>query len=138
LIPHGSITSDPWRQYERKAKYEGGHGGFFTWLIPLLVSFGLYNPKTGVYVPSYWEFKLIMAAVAAVACIATYRWIERKQQLSSTVPAAYLALNSVLDLILLVALFGMPFQDWLITVFPIYVTVFFVIWFYVKAAEVRA
>lgn len=113
-------------------------GAFLTWLVPLLVSFGLYNPKTGVYIPNYWVFKLMMAALAAVVCIATYRWIARIQHLSAMVPTAYLALNSILDLLLLVALFGMPFQDWLMTIFPIYVIVFFLIWLALKSAAVRA
>ena len=112
-------------------------GAFLTWLVPLLVSFGLYNPKTGVYIPNYLGFKLIMAALAAVACLMTYRWIAQKQPLNAAVPAIYLALNSVLDLILLVALFRMPLQSWLMTIFPIYVIVFFVIWLAVKTTAVR-
>lgn len=50
-----------------------GAGAFVTWLIPLLVSFALFNPQTQTYLPNYPGFKVIMAGLAAVICYATYR-----------------------------------------------------------------
>lgn len=103
-------------------------GAFITWLIPLAVSFGLYDPATGVYLPNFLGFKLIMAALAAASAYATYRWIARQKPLEIGVPNTYLALNAVLDIILLVAMFGMPLLSWLTTIFPIYIVVFYAIY----------
>jgi hypothetical protein len=99
-------------------------GAFITWLVPLAVSFGLYNPETKIYLPNYLGFKIIMAVIAAITCFLTLRWLAKTQKLTPVVPAAYTALNSVLDVILLVGLLKMPVVIWVTTVFPIYVLVF--------------
>jgi hypothetical protein len=103
-----------------------------TWLLPLVVSFGLYNPETKIYLPNYFGFKLIMALLAAIACLLTLRWISKKQVLTPAVPITYIALNSILDLIVLVGAFKMALTFWLMTVFPIYVFVFASIYLFAK------
>jgi hypothetical protein len=107
-------------------------GAFITWLIPLVVSFGLYNPETNIYLPNYLGFKLIMALLAAVTCFMTMRWISKSHALTPAVPATYIVLNSVLDLIVLVGAFKMPSMVWATTIFPIYVLVFAAIYLMIK------
>jgi predicted ABC-type exoprotein transport system permease subunit len=99
-------------------------GAFFTWLVPLVVSFGLYDPVTQVYLPNYIGFKLMMAALAAMTCHLTMRWISMSQSLTTFDPVGYVVLNSVLDLIVLVAVFTMPLLTWATTIFPAYVLIF--------------
>jgi hypothetical protein len=99
-------------------------GAFLTWLIPLVVSFALYNPETKIYVPNYPGFKFIMALLAAITCFMTMRWISKSHALTPAVPTAYIVINSVLDLIVLVGAFKMPSMVWATTIFPIYVLVF--------------
>lgn len=107
-------------------------GAFITWLIPLAVSFGLFDPATGIYLPNFIGFKIIMAALAALSAYFTYRWIAQATPLRAGVPNTYLALNAILDLILLVAAFGMPFLSWLTTIFPIYVVVFYALYAWMR------
>ena len=104
-------------------------GAVVTWLFPLVVSFALYDPQTGAYYPSYTGFKIIMALLAALTCFATYRWIRARRPLTAGTAATYVAANSVLDLVLLVAVFGVPFLVWAATIFPVYVIVFFGLYF---------
>jgi uncharacterized membrane protein (DUF373 family) len=111
-------------------------GALITWILPLLLSFGLYNPETKIYIPSYIGFKVIMALTAAFVCYFTMRWISKKQQLGSSSPAIYLALNSALDLFLLVYLFAMPIMFWVTTIFPVYVIVFFGAFFIVRRSRI--
>lgn len=107
-------------------------GAFLTWFVPLLVSFGLYNPQTETYLPSFIGFKIIMLLLLAAMTFFTYRWIARTEALRLAVPTSYLAANSVLDLIVLVALFGMAFGTWLLTVLPGYLVVFYALYVVVR------
>jgi hypothetical protein len=103
-------------------------GAFFTWLVPLIVSFGLYDPTTNIYFPNFVGFKLIMVLLAAIACYFSMRWISKTQVLTVEVPTAYVVLNSILDLLVLVAAFKVPVSVWVTTVFPAYVLVFGIIY----------
>jgi hypothetical protein len=107
-------------------------GAFATWLIPLVVSFGLYNPETKIYLPNYFGFKFIMALLAAATAFLTMRWMSRHQVLTPTVPTAYVVVNSALDLLVLVAVLKMPSTFWATTVFPIYILVFGIIYLIVR------
>jgi hypothetical protein len=105
-------------------------GALITWLLPMLLSFGLYDPETKIYVPSYIGFKITMALTAATVAFLTMRWISKKELVSAKVPAIYVAVNSLLDIFVLVLLFAMPFMFWTMTVFPIYVVVFCVTFYF--------
>jgi hypothetical protein len=109
-------------------------GAAVAWAIPLLASFGLFNPNTGAYLPNYPGFKLIMAVLAALCTFLSYRWIARSGGLTPGVPVTYLALNSLLDLAVLIAAFGMPVAVWGTTVFPVYVAVFVGLYFAMRRA----
>ena len=100
------------------------------WIVPLAVSFGLYNPQTDVYIPNYWGFKLIMAALGGVTAWFCYRWLARSQPLTIGVPNTVIAVNAVLDLLLLVMTFGMPLSNWALTILPIYLVVYYGIWWW--------
>jgi uncharacterized membrane protein YedE/YeeE len=68
-------------------------GAFITWLVPFVVSFGLYNPETKIYLPSYIGFKVIMALLAATTCFFSLRWISKNQVLTPAVPTTFIVLN---------------------------------------------
>lgn len=104
---------------------------FIIWIVPLAVSFGLYNPQTGVYVPSYLGFKAIMALLGAIAAWFCYRWVAKAQPLTWGVPNTVVAVNAVLDMLLLVLAFGMPLSAWLSTILPIYVVVYYGVYLFV-------
>jgi hypothetical protein len=99
-------------------------GAFVTWLVPLVASFGLYNPETKIYLPSYLGFKIIMATIAAITGFFTLSWLSKTQKLTPIVPITYLILNCGLDMGLLVGLLKMSAAMWATTVFPIYVFIF--------------
>jgi len=98
---------------------------FFVWLVPLIVSFGLYNPDTRVYLPNFAMFKLIMAGLAFLTTGLGYAWLKRSGPLGIATANTVLATSVVFDLILLVAIFGMPVSYWLLTVLPVYLLVFY-------------
>jgi hypothetical protein len=100
-------------------------GAFITWLIPISVSFGLYNPATQFHYPNFIGFKIIMTTVAVCATFFTYRWIARHQSLGWSVAIVYLLVNASLDLLVIILLFKMPFASWFTTILPVYLIVFF-------------
>jgi len=100
-------------------------GAFLTWLIPLIASFGLYDPATGSYVPGFLGFKIIMAVLAGASTFFTYRWITRQHTLAWSTAGFYLIVNSLLDVVVLILMFRMPPTEWLTTILPLYLLVFF-------------
>ncbi len=107
-------------------------GAFVTWLVPLVISFGLYDPETKIYLPTYVVFKSIMAIIAAITCFLTLLQLSKTQRLTPSVPAVYVAVNSGLDLALLVGLLNMSLALWATTVLPFYVVIFLVTFWAVK------
>lgn len=101
------------------------NGALITWLVPLFVSFGLFDPATQSYVPSFAGFKVIMTLTAAAVTFFTYRWIARHRSLVWGTAAVYLAINSLLDVLVLILLFKVPIKTWLMTILPVYTFVFF-------------
>ncbi|OYU03469.1 MAG: hypothetical protein CFE36_01565 [Sphingomonadaceae bacterium PASS1] len=102
-------------------------GAFITWLVPLFVSFGLFDPATQFYVPGFVGFKIIMILTVAAVTFFTYCWIARHRPLVWGMAAVYLAINSLLDLLVLILLFKVPIESWLMTILPIYIVIFFAI-----------
>ena len=115
-------------------------GAFITWLLPLFLSFGLFDPDTQTYVPSFAGFKVIMTLTSAAVTFFTYRWIARDRSLVWGMAAEYLAVNSILDVLVLIMLFKVPIATWLMTILPIYILVFFAIMasFLRRARRIRA
>jgi hypothetical protein len=107
-------------------------GAFVTWLLPLVVSFALYDNETKIYFPNYIGFKLIMALLAAMTCFLTMRWISKNHVLTPKVPSAYIVLNSFMDLLVLVGAFKMSSTAWATTVLPMYVLIFGLIFLIVR------
>jgi hypothetical protein len=95
-------------------------GAFITWLIPMSVSFGLYNPATQSYYPNFIGFKIIMATVATCATFFTYRWIASYQPLGWSVAMVYLVVNAAFDMLIIVLLLKIPLAFWLTTILPVY------------------
>jgi hypothetical protein len=87
-----------------------------------MFSFGFYD-KTGQLVGNFWLFKATMIFVASFTIYITLRkhftshtdWL----QTAGTV----MAVNVILDVLILVLLFKMPVLNWLIQVLPVYLVV---------------
>jgi hypothetical protein len=110
-------------------------GSFITWLIPMSVSFVLYNPANQFYYPNFIGFKIIMATVAACATYFTYRWIARHRSLGWSVATVYLVVNAALDMLVIILLFKMPLAFWLATILPVYLVVFFAMMAYLLRSQ---
>lgn len=101
----------------------------FSWLIPFLLSFFLYNPETKQYLPSFLIFKIIMFVILVVITIIFYNFIRKDSEklFSLSVPNTFSLINCVLDIIFLIILFRMDFVFWSLSVLPIYLFTFYIL-----------
>lgn len=95
--------------------------GFIIWLIPLLVSFGMYN-QNGQLMVDYWIFKVVMVLVATITSVFTlrryYKHFKSDWKFNSIV---ILGVNVLLDLIVLVGVLKMDWLFYLYSVVPVYI-----------------
>jgi hypothetical protein len=103
--------------------------GIVAWVIPFVVSIFMVDPVTKEYLPNIIVFKAVMASLLAIVTYLLYSVIRKARHLHSTVPNTFLASNTVLDGIVLVSLFGMPIVVWCTTVLPLYVIIFYGVYF---------
>lgn len=99
---------------------------FLAWLVPLVISFFLFNPQTREYIPNFLSFKVIMAVV--LLAITWFLYMRLRNEMKSSkwqVSIVFLLVSVVFDLIVLVWLLAMPFATWLLTVLPLYIVIFF-------------
>jgi hypothetical protein len=91
------------------------------WLIPLVVSFGFYNQE-GELNTDFWIFKVTMIIVATITSVVLLRFYYKgKNHLNWWKTAlVFLAINLVLDLIMLVGFLGMEILLWLYSVAIVY------------------
>jgi hypothetical protein len=82
----------------------------------------------------------MMTVTAAAMTFFTYRWIARHRELVWGMAGVYLAINSLLDVLVLVLLFKVSIKTWLMTILPVYILVFFAImvFFLRRSRRIRA
>ena len=102
-------------------------GGIVLWLVPFLVSIPFFS-SDGELLIRQQVFGTIMSIVLALSIAAVVIWFfEQKQEdylrTGLLVGIVWLIMNWVLDLIVLVSLFGMPFADYVTQLAGVYVVV---------------
>ena len=88
--------------------------GAATWLIPFLLSFMLYKPEGG-FIVDIFLFKTIMivvgSAVGAALLVLYFREVKQKFLLEGiTVGFSWFVINIVLDVIILLPMYGNPVE----------------------------
>lgn len=94
--------------------------GLISWLVPLLISMPFFGADGSLQMDIFL-FKSVMLLVSAVAGLILVRWSFRRHWLDPlpwgvVLGSAWLVMNWILDLTVLLPLTGMPFSDWLVQV----------------------
>ncbi len=92
------------------------------WVTPFIVSMFFYD-RSGTMMANFWVFKITMmvsATLAALFFLRTFFKHNPKETVLNTALVIFL-FQVVLDIIVLIALFKMPIQDYILTVLPVYV-----------------
>ena len=100
-------------------------GGFIIWLVPFLSSFFFYTPESELKT-SIFIFKTVMITLMIVTTwFISRRMLTRKEMTAKNAVKGgliFLAVNLVLDLLILVPLF-MPVMEWATTVALTYIAI---------------
>jgi hypothetical protein len=103
---------------------------FLTWLIPFVIAIPFFD-QSGQLKINFWVFKLIMLVVLSLATYIVMR--GHKYHGNWSKPFGYLlALNAILDSIVLMGLLKIPFSSWLLAILPVYILVFGAINYYLS------
>ncbi len=106
-------------------------GAVLAWLLPIAVSFFMVDGSTTPhsYKPNIYVFKLVMFILASAIAYYFYKKLRDKKDLTITVAHVFLATSVLLDMILLVSVFKMPFMIWVAMILPFYLVAFYGIYF---------
>lgn len=98
-----------------------------TWLIPIVVSFFMYDPKTNQYLPNIPVFKSVMIALTSLLAYYFFRKIKATDTGSPWYAYAilFVVVCSLLDFAVLLTVFKVAFSVWAMAIFPVYIIVFF-------------
>ncbi len=107
-------------------------GALVAWVIPMIVSFFMIDPVTMEYLPNELVFKITMIVVAAAVTLFLFKKFLTKNLLNLQVPHTFLIINVVLDVIVLMGMLAMPFAEWVTTVFPSYLIIFYGLYYFLK------
>lgn len=106
-------------------------GAALAWLLPMAVSFFMVDASTTPhsYKPNIYVFKLVMFVLASAITYYFYKKLRDKKSLTMAVAHVFFATSVLLDMILLVSVFKMPFMIWVAMILPFYVVAFYGIYF---------
>jgi hypothetical protein len=98
------------------------------WIVPFVVSiFMIDNSRVPIaYKPDYISFKITMFVILIVITTLGYsvmRWYTKMNWVITAM--TFLLVSCVLDVILLINIFKMNTTDWVLTVLPSYLLIFF-------------
>jgi hypothetical protein len=98
------------------------------WLVPFVVSiFMIDNSRVPIaYKPDYFSFKMTMFVILIVITTLGYsvmRWYTKMNWVITAM--SFLLVSCVLDVVLLINIFKMNTTDWVLTVLPSYLVIFF-------------
>lgn len=93
-----------------------------TWLVPFLISFAFYD-QNGTMVGNYWVFKLTMIVSAVVTVFFAFRRFFRSHTSVNLMQASsiVIAIQVILDFVVLIGFLSMPLTMYLLTVLPVYI-----------------
>jgi hypothetical protein len=103
-----------------------------SWFVPFFVSIFLIDPETKMPIIDPILFKVIMVVILAAITFYAYNKIKAKIGMYIQTANTFLAVNIVLDMAILVGLLGVPFVTWIATVLPVYILVFYGMYFIIK------
>jgi uncharacterized membrane protein len=89
------------------------------WVIPMAIGFGFYD-QTGKLTTNFWVFKITMVLTLLTITYLCFRKFYKTHSNWIQTSGIIIAINVILDIIVLVGLFKMPFGDWLFQVAPLY------------------
>ncbi len=90
-----------------------------TWLVPLIVSFAFYDAK-GNLTGNFWIFKLTMLVVISLTIYFSFRGYYKTHSAWLTTAGIIIAVNVLLDAIVLIGMIKMPVINWITQVLPVY------------------
>jgi hypothetical protein len=93
---------------------------FLIWFVPFMFSFAFYD-KTGQLVGNFWLFKLTMIFVASFTIYITLRNYFKTHSDWLETAGKVLAVNVILDIVVLHLVLKMPIISWLAQVLPVYI-----------------
>jgi hypothetical protein len=89
------------------------------WVIPVVISFVFYD-QTGKLTGNFWVFKIAMVLTLLTTIYFCFRKFYKTHSNWLQTSGIIIGVSLILDIIVLVGLFKMPFGDWLLQVFPLY------------------
>lgn len=107
-------------------------GAVTAWIVPMFVSFFMIDPVTMEYLPNEMIFSVTMILLSAIVTFLFFKKIKSRGMMQVQIPHTFLFVNVVLDILILISSFGMPFTEWVTTVFPSYIVVFYGLYFYLR------
>lgn len=101
--------------------------GLLTWTVPFVVAFAFYD-RQGQLATSYGLFKSTMVVVSGLTgCFALYRYMSKIEtgfiRHAWIAGLVWLALNLLLDILILIPMSGMSFKEYLTTIAPGYLLI---------------
>ena len=107
-------------------------GAITAWIVPMFVSFFMIDLVTMAYLPNETVFKITMILSSAVVTFLFFRKIKSGGIMLAQVPHTFLLVNVLLDILFLMGALGMPVTEWVTTVLPMYIVVFYGLYFYFR------
>ena len=94
--------------------------GVLTWIVPFVVAFGFYD-RQGQLATSYALFKSTMIVVSSLTgCFALYKYFGRVESGHARhgwiVGVVWLAINLLLDLVILIPMSGMGLAEYFLSI----------------------
>jgi hypothetical protein len=89
------------------------------WVIPMVIGFGFYD-QTGKLTCNFWVFKIGMVLTLLTTIYFCFRKFYKTHSNWLQTSGIIIGVSLILDIIVLVGLFKMPFGDWLLQVVPLY------------------
>jgi uncharacterized membrane protein YidH (DUF202 family) len=102
--------------------------GFLAWLVPFFVSIFMIDSSRLpiLYKPDYITFKLTMIVILIIITTLGYsimRWYTKLNWVITAI--TFLLFSCVLDIVVLINIFKFSNTDWVLTVLPSYLVIFF-------------
>ncbi len=102
-----------------------------------ICQFFLVDPETKVTIINPILFKVLMIVIVTIITFYGYSKINTKTGISIQTSNTFLALNFLLDIVVLIVLFSVPFMVWATTILPVYILVFYGVCFIIKGHGIQ-
>jgi predicted Na+-dependent transporter len=92
------------------------------WVVPMLASFPFFD-RTGKMVGNFWIFKLTVIIALALSTYLAFRKFYKTHSNWIQTSIIVIAVNVILDLVVLVGLLKMTFGEWFTQTLPAYLAI---------------